>query len=83
MSQWFQLKNGYTASVSRQRRKHGCDQPPRFIVLAPMPPGKFLRPTLCAGDFVDGRCVIDHGVIGEELRAQLEVECAKVLGGVS
>ena len=79
---WFQLGHGFSAAVSRQRRRHGLDRPPRFLVLAPLAaPGKF-RQTLCAGDFVDGRAVIDYGLISDDLRAELEAGCARLLGGL-
>lgn len=79
LNHWFQLDGGYTATVAPQRRKQGRDRPPRFLVLAPMQPGQHWRRTLCTGSVIDGRCVVDHGLISDALRAQLETNCARVL----
>lgn len=73
---WFPLPHGCSGSVNDQRRKHGRRRPPRFLVLAPPRRSGDFRATLCSGDYVDGRCVLDHGVIDDQLRDALERECA-------
>lgn len=72
MKPWIELGHGYTASIGRPRRKHGVVQAPRFLVLAPSKIPNRLRPTLCAGSFVDGCAIVDHGVLSDELRRRLE-----------
>jgi hypothetical protein len=52
-------------------------------VLAPLRAGESFRHTLCAGDFANGRAVLDYGMISSELRDLLEAGCAKVLGALS
>jgi hypothetical protein len=79
----FALMHGFSAQVSRRRRRRGVAQAPRFIVLAPLRAGESFRHTLCAGDFANGRAVLDYGMISSELRDLLEAGCAKVLGALS
>lgn len=76
---WVELSRGLSLTIAPQRRLHGVSRPPRFLVLAPAREPDRLRPTLCVGDFVAGRCVVDHGVLDEALRPELEKACAKAL----
>lgn len=72
---WFDLPNGYAGSVRYSRVARRT----RFIVLAPAKDPSRLRPTLCAGDFVDGQCILDHGVIDDAMKLELESLCHTAL----
>lgn len=66
---WYPVGNGFVAHAGRTRGKKGRI---RFLLLAPPKPGVALRATAAAGDIVDGRCVVDHGVLGPEQRDAIE-----------
>ena len=78
---WFPLPHDCIGSIKEQRRRNGVKPPPRFIVLGPAPALTRFRPTRCAGSYVDGRAVVDSGVLSESMRLELEKECAHALRG--
>lgn len=77
--QWFDLGRDLRVCFGPSTRKHGVTQPRRFIVLGPKPldPNGYMkgvRPTRCAGAWIDGRAVIDFGMLGPALLRELETK---------
>lgn len=71
---WFDLGPDRRVCFTTAKRKHGVMQPRRFLVLGPFKRGSSIRPTECAGSWVGGRAVIDHGMIGPDMLRELEAK---------
>lgn len=76
---WFELSKGRLLTMAPQRRHRGKIWPARYLVLGPARNPDRLRPTLVVGDFVDDRCTVEHGLLDEAFRAELETACREAL----
>jgi len=67
------LGRGYTATVSRLRRKDGVRSRERVLVFRPKAVAYGWTSVVFAeGDLVDGQVVIDRGMLGAQLKAAIE-----------